>query len=432
MAKRGPFGVLDIGTDKTVCLIARMDGTQAKVMGVGHVKSRGLKAGAVIDMDACEQSILQAVGAAEAQAGETLRSVIVSLSGGNPFSRTSVHDIDIGGREVTDADTRRVVQESRRRLGAAPGGHGLGPATGVMGDPASRSTERYVIHTIPVAFTVDGSRGIRDPREMVAQRLGVHVHVVTASSSALRNLSACIARCHLDIQDVVASPYAAGLAALDPDQRNLGHVLVDMGGGTTTIAVFSQGQPIHIDCVPIGGNHVTSDIARGLSTSLAHAERIKTLYGAALAADADERELIDVPVIGEDHTVQPNHVPKSILTGIIQPRLEETFELVRAKLEQSNFDHQTWNNVVLTGGAAQLHSVRDLARHILDRNVRIGRPQGLAALPKDLSGPAFATVAGLIDFAQLPSAELLRLGRAKPDAKRSLIGRFGLWFRENF
>ncbi len=413
-------------------MIAKLEGDHARVLGVGHVKSRGLKAGAVIDLDACEQSILQAVGAAEAQAGETLRSVVLSLSGGHPFSRTSVHEIEIGGREVTDADTRRVVQEGRRRLGAAPSATGLGPTTGMMGDATRGQTERYVIHTVPVAFKVDGSMDIPDPRGMVGNTLAVRVHVVTASSTVLKNLSNCIARCHLDIQDVVVSPYAAGLACLDPDQRHLGHVLIDMGAGTTTIGVFKQGQPVFVDCLPIGGAHVTSDIARGLATSLAHAERLKTLHGSALAADADAREMIEVPVTSDDQTVQSNAVPKAILTGIIQPRLEETFELVRSRLEASGFDHQTWNHVVLTGGGAQLHSVRDLAAHILDRTVRIGRPHGQAKLPKDLSGPAFATVAGLVDFALLPTADLLRLGRAKPDAKPGVFGRLGLWLKENF
>jgi cell division protein FtsA len=216
------------------------------------------------------------------------------------------------------------------------------------------------------------------------------------------------------------------------DERDLGVTLIDMGGGTTTIAVFYDGQVVYTDSVPIGGQHVTSDIARGLSTPLAHAERMKTLYGSALASGSDEREMIDVPLVGEEDQHHANPVPKSILTGVIQPRVEETFELVRSRLEASGFDNLAGRRVVLTGGASQLSGVRDLAQLILDKQVRMGRPMRVHGLAEAVSGPAFATCAGLLVHALLPAGEPIRRRRSETAAASGFIGRLGLWLKENF
>ncbi|MFY7777958.1 MAG: cell division protein FtsA, partial [Elstera sp.] len=294
-------------------------------------------------------------------------------------------------------------------------------------------TDRTMLHTIPVGFTIDGSRGIRDPRGMYGQRLGVNMHVVSASTSALKTLAMVIARCHLELDGVVAAPYAAGMSVLVPDEREMGCTLIDLGGGVTTMAVFFDGKLVFTDSVPIGGGHVTTDIARGLSTPLAHAERMKTLYGAALVASADEREIIEVPLVGEDDRLTAHHIPKSILTGIIQPRLEETFELVRSRLEASGLDKIAGRRAVLSGGASQLSGVRDLAAHILDKQVRVGKPQGFHGLPVDFAGPAYATCTGLIAHALQPTSEPAKGGRKTSAAPPTgMIGRLGLWLKENF
>ncbi len=415
--RTGLIAALDVGTAKTCCLIARVESDGPRVVGVGYHASRGLRAGAVTDMEACEKSILQAVHQAEQMAGETIRSVIVNLSGGQPFSRTASFDIAIGGREIGDADLRKVLDHAFHKLGGSRGG-----------EPADRT----VLHTEPVGYTVDGSTGIRDPRGMVGQRLGVNLHVVTAALAAERNLRACIARCHLDVDELVISPYAAGLSALVDDERDLGVTLVDMGAGTTTIAVFNRGHAVFTDCVPLGGQHITSDIARGLSTPLAHAERMKTLYGSAVAADIDERDMIDVPLVGEEDQVQANHVPRSILIGIIQPRAEETFELVRSRLEAAGFDQAAGRRVVLTGGAAQLAGARELAAHILDKQVRVGRPLRVGGLTDSTCGPAFACAAGLLVHALLPAPEPILRARPAAEMPATFVGRLGLWLKENF
>jgi cell division protein FtsA len=203
-----------------------------------------------------------------------------------------------------------------------------------------------------------------------------------------------------------------------------------MGGGTTTIGVFFDGNLVFADGVPVGGTHVTNDIARGLSTPIAHAERMKTLYGSAIASANDEREMITVPLVGEEEDGHANHVPKSLLVGIIAPRLEETFELVRERLEASGFDKIAGRRVVLTGGASQLPGTRELAGLILDKQVRIGRPSRIEGLAEATQGPAFSTTAGLIHFALSERAETPRRGRALTEEPNGFIGRIGNWVRE--
>ena len=353
--RKGLIAALDIGSSKICCLIAKVEESgRAAVVGIGHQLSRGVKSGAIIDMDEAEMAVLTAVHAAEKMSAETIDEVVVNLSGGYPASQTVGVEVAIAGHEVGDSDLRRVLEHGR--------GIDVGP-------------DRQVIHSIPVGYTIDGNRGIRDPRGMYGDRLGVSMHIVTAAAGAARNIATCVNRCHLEVSALVVSPYASGLATLVEDEKDLGVTVIDMGGGTTSIAVFFDGQVVFTDSVAIGGNHVTSDIARGLSTPLAHAERMKTLYGSALTSPSDERELINVPQIGEDGSGTSNQVAKSILVGIIQPRLEETFELVRARLEASGFDKLAGRRVVLTGGAAQLTGARELAQLVLDKQVRMGRPR---------------------------------------------------------
>jgi cell division protein FtsA len=406
------IAVLDVGTTKVCCFIARQgEDAKPRVVGIGHQLSRGLRGGAIVDMEQAEASILAAVHAAEQMAGETLRDVTVNVAGGHPASQTIGVEVAIAGHEVGDGDLRKVIDQGRLYDAAA---------------------DRRLIHSIPVGYTIDGSRGIRDPRGMYGERLGVDMHVVTAASGPVRNLTTCIARCHLDIAALVVSPYAAGLASLVDDEMDLGVCVVDMGGGTTTLAVFFDGNVVYTDSIPAGGQHVTSDIARGLSTPLAHAERMKTLYGNCVPSPADEREMITVPQVGEEDRAQANTIPKTILVGIIQPRLEETFELVRSRLELSGFDKIAGRRIVLTGGASQLAGVRELAQLVLDKQVRMGRPIRLAGLAEATGGPAFAVGAGLIAYARRTSADEARPARSHTDSGNGLFGRLGSWFKENF
>jgi cell division protein FtsA len=412
MAPRGGLiAGLDVGTTKICCFIARAaDEARPQIIGIGHQISHGVKGGTIIDMEAAEHAILATVHAAEQMAGETIREVLVNVSGGYPASQTFGVEVAIAGHEVGDGDLRRALD------------HG-----GSLDD-----VERRLIHSIPVGYTIDGNRGIRDPRGMYGERLGVDMHLITAASGPLRNLQTCIERCHLDTQALVVSPYAAGLAALVEDEMDLGVTLIDMGGGTTTIAVFFDGNVVYTDSLPIGGAHVTNDIARGLSTPLVHAERMKTLYGNCIPSPADEREIINVPQVGEDDPAHSTTVPKSILVGIIQPRLEETFELVRERLAASGFDKVAGRRVVLTGGACQLSGARELAALVLDKQVRMGRPIRTGGLAEATGGPAFATAAGLLAYAAAGQIEAPRPTRSTREEPNGLFGRIGHWLRENF
>ena len=397
---------IDIGTTKICCFIARVE-AEPRILGIGHQIARGVRGGAIIDLDAAGASIRGAVHAAEEMAGEQIERAVVNLSGGYAASRIVKTEIAIGRREITDADMRQVLER----------GYAMRDAP-----------DRQVIHSIPVGFSIDDSRGILDPRGMVGERLGVNMHIVTTAIASVRNHTAALGRSHLEAEAVVVSPYAAGLACLVEDEKDLGVTIVDMGGGTTTIGVFFGGNLIFADAVPVGGMHVTNDVARGLSTPLAHAERLKALFGSAISSTLDEREMIAVPQIGEEDERHVNHVPKSLLVRIIAPRLEETFELVRNRLDASGSAPLAGRRVVLTGGACQLHGARELAALILDKQVRIGRPMRVRGLAEATHGPAFSTAAGLLHFAVSERAESPRPTRI---ARSGIFARVGQWMREN-
>ena len=378
--RTGPFGVLDIGTTKIACLIGRTESDgRLRVLGFGWHRGRGVRAGGITDLDEAERAIRACVGQAEDMADTRLRAVTVNLSCGQPESRLFNVQWPVGGRAVDDHDVRRVVLEGRAR---------------------AQSEGRETIHGLPLAFSVDDTQGIADPRGLHCSTLTARLHVIDAAHTALRSLGACMARCDLDIAELVSAPMAAGLATLVDDERELGATVIDMGGGTTGMAVFAEGQLLHTSQLPMGGVHVTNDLARVLSTPVAHAERLKTLYGNVHSSPDDEREMLPVPLVGEeDHQIAK--VPRTMVVNIIRPRIEETFELVRDKLEESGLVRAAGSRVVLTGGACQLAGVRELAAHILgkDKQVRLGRPAVLRGLPDSASGPAFATAAGLLGWA---------------------------------
>lgn len=377
--RAGPFGVLDIGTTKIVCLIGRADGDgKLRVLGFGWHKGKGVRGGGIVDIEEAERAIRAAVGQAEDMADTRLRGATVNLGCGQPESRLFHVQWPMGiGRAVAPADIKRVVNEGRAR--AAVEG-------------------RETIHALPLSFSIDGMAGIADPRGLHCTMLTARLHIVDASVAALRSLGACIGRCDLEILELVSAPMAAGLATLVADERELGATVIDMGGGTTGMAVFAEGQLLHTAQLPLGGVHVTNDLARLLSTPVAHAERLKTLYGNAHASPDDEREMLPVPMVGEEEH-QIAKVPRSMVVNIIRPRLEETFELVRDRLSSTGLARIAGSRVVLTGGACQLSGAREMAHRILGRQVRIGRPHSLRGLPDVASGPAFATAAGLLAWA---------------------------------
>jgi len=406
------IAAIDIGTNKVACLIAQLgeDG-EFHVAGFGHHRSRGMRSGQVTNLDEAEASVRAAVDAAEQMANSRIDKAFINVSCGAPQSTRVDVELAVAGHQIRDTDVRRVLDNGSAQYDAA---------------------DRELIHCIPTGYSIDGGNGILDPRGMYGGKLGVNIHLVTAAIGPARNLATVIDRCDLDIEDRVVSPYASGLACLVDDEKELGATVIDMGGGTTSIAVFVENQVVYVDTLAIGGNHVTADIAKGLSTPVIKAERLKTMHGSVVQSPADARELLKVPLVGEEDEDTTNEVPKSLLIQIIQARVEETLELVRSHLEASGFSKSIGRHVVITGGASQLPGVHDLAELVLDKQVRLGRPRLIRGLPDSMSGPAFATSVGLLRYG-------LREHVTKPDHaameaaknKRS-FGRLGKWLRENF
>ncbi|MEQ8347607.1 MAG: cell division protein FtsA [Sneathiellaceae bacterium] len=412
--RSGLIVALDVGTTKVSCFVARNLHGQPRIVGIGHQAARGMRAGAVIDMDAVEGAVRAAVDSAERMSGEKAREVLISLSAGQPVSQMVNLDVSIAGHAVTDGDVRRVLARAR--------------ALEVEAD-------RHIVHAIPTSFDIDGCRGIRDPRGMYGERLGVTMNLITASTGPMRNLANCVARAHLDLEAVVVSPYAAGLACLEDDQMELGVAVIDMGGGTTKIGVFYDGGLVFADAVPVGGAHVTTDIARGLTTTLDTAERLKVVHGSALSTHIDEQQQIEIRQVGDHDRHSVTQIPRSYLTGIIRPRVEETLELVRDRLEHSGFSRLAGRQVVLTGGASQLGGMRELASRILDKQVLIGRPIRVSGLAEATGGPGFSTCAGLLSYALREHARLddpTESELPEPIPSTGRIARMGKWLMANF
>ncbi len=385
------FAALDVGSTKISCFIGIKETGKSgaplpvRVIGIGHHICHGLKNGSVVDMELAEQSIRAAVEAAERMADVTVRDVVVNLSMSCIGSHTSSSVINIDGREVEEADVSRVL---RQGLMALDGG------------------EHQIVHAVPTGYRIDANRNIAHPEGMYGKELGVDVNLVTAAPGPLRNLRVCVERCHLDVTRFVASPFASGLACLVEDELDLGVTVVDMGGGTTSVAVFARGMLQFTGVVPFGGNAVTNDIALGLSTSMDNAERMKALYGSAFGGPNDDRDMIRVPQVGEDDDAEGMSVPRSTLTQIIRPRLEETFEHVRDLIAANPKAQIAGRRAVLTGGASQMNGVKELGARILDKQVRLGRPTKLTGLADATRGPAFSTAAGLLTFATDPPVDV--------------------------
>jgi cell division protein FtsA len=421
--KAAVVAALDVGTSKVVCLIARLEpqGPQdvlrrrshgVRLLAFAHTAASGMKAGSVVDLVEAEEMVRQAIDIAESTAGVQLESVVVSMSGGRLGSERFIATIDLGGA-VTESDIGRVLAAASRH---------------------SVRDGRAVLHSLPIGYAVDAAAGIREPRGMLGHRLGVDMHMVTADVATVRNLMLTIERSHLSVEAMVASPYVAGLAVLADDEADLGAATVDMGAGTTSLAVFSGGKFVHADNFALGGHHVTMDLARGLNTRVADAERIKAIYGSVLAGGSDERDMITVPPVDDDEREPPQFVSRASLVRIIKPRVEEILEMVRDRLAASPFAAEPRGRVVLTGGASQLTGLADLAARILGRPVRIGRPLGLAGLPEAAKGPAFAVAAGLLVYPQAAHLEHFEPRRTRQlmTGTGGYMARVGRWLRESF
>jgi cell division protein FtsA len=417
------ISVLDVGTSKVCCMIARAepapkliaetgDRLQLRVVGFGHQRSEGIKSGTVVDMDAAERAIRAAVDQAERCAGMTIDDVILSVSCGRLRSDNFSATVAIAGDEVRDADIDRVASGGR--------------------DYAGRDG-RTVLHCISTGYRLDGDTVISDPRGMIADQLSLDIHAVTADEQPLKNLILCVERCHLSVTGLVAAPFASGLAAVVDDEAKLGVTCIDLGAGTTSVAVFSDGNFVFSDAFAVGGNHVTIDLARALSTPLEAAERIKTLHGSAFAATSDEREMVEFPIVGENEAPQTSKVTKAQIAQLIQPRIEEILQLARDRLEASGFSELAGSQVVLTGGWSQLTGLPEYAARVLSKAVRLGRSRQFPGLPERGVGPAFSAAVGLLVFSQRERGEIMPRTRAQYlGTGTGYLSRVSQWIRESF
>lgn len=413
---RGPkthVAALDIGANKVSCVIAKLgEGSDnapgVQILGLGQQISRGLRQGAIVDMESLEDSILNAVHAAEQHADATIEEVLVSIPASTLHSHIISVDMAIPNYGIDDVMIRRL-----------------------MSIEASVPADQHLIHALPMSYSVDDTKGIRDPRGLCGEKLGVTLHVITASKTFVRNLIRCIGQCHLDVAGIVAAPYASGLATLVDDELELGATVIDMGGGGTSIASFVEGNLVHLAHIPLGGSHITNDIARGLSTPIAQAERLKTLYGSVLLASVDDRENILVPLLGEDKSTHINQVPKSFLTQIIRARVEEIFTYLTRSLGEKGASTVLAQRLVLTGGGSQLAGLREFVGNIFSKSVRLGLPQGLKGHQDLIQNPGLATCIGVVHYASQSLAsgkDVVNL--AIPSG--NVFQRMVQWIRENF
>ncbi|MBL4801826.1 MAG: cell division protein FtsA [Emcibacter sp.] len=419
------IAALDIGTSKICCFIARVsdqaDGERRpRVVGIGHQISKGMKAGTVVDMEETETSIRAAVDAAERMAGGSpIHDVYVNISAGQPTSRIFSVEVDVAGHEISQLDIDRVL---------------------VAGQETLKDEQRFIIHSRPISFSLDGVAGATRPLGMFGEKLGVEIHLSSVAISPLKNIQTCLNRCHLNLKGVVLSPYASALAALVPDERELGSICIDMGGGLTSISAFRDNELVFGDIIAVGGNHVTRDIAQGLSVSEAKAERLKILYGNCLSDRVTVRDQIDIVQCGEDGQDHAITIPRTMLTSIVSPRIEEILELVRDRIIETGLADIVGRRLVITGGASQISGLEELARRIFsvevspelrgDFHVRLGRPVSVDGLADATAGPGFSTCAGLLNYAAIMPDEVhaLSMERAKP----GLFSRIGVWMKENF
>jgi cell division protein FtsA len=403
---------LDIGTTKIGCIIAELDTERnVKIVGVGTSRSEGLRRGVVVNLEKTVVSIGRAIEEAELMAGVEVRNVYAGIAGDHIRSINShgVIAVSRGGVEITRADIGRVVDAAKA---------------------VAIPMDREILHILPQEFTVDDQRGIKDPTGMAGIRLEVDVHIVTGAVSSAQNLVKAIQQAGYQVRDLVLEPLASSHGVLTDDERELGVALLDIGGGTTDIALFHEGSIRHTAVIGLGGNSVTNDIAIGLRTPARDAERIKERYGAAVASTVDPDEEIVVPhMAGQGE----RRVSRELLASIIQPRMEEILSLARADIKKTGWHDKVPSGFVLTGGAAALPGTVELAEQILAMPVRIGRPRGVTGLVDSVDEPRFATGVGLVIYGRDAGREENRFTGGDDDALWTrVLERMKEWLHDFF
>ncbi len=371
---------LDIGSWKVSALIAeRTEGGDLQVLGTGQRESRGVRRGYVADMAATELAVREAVEQAERMAGTNIEDVWVSFSAGGLVSDIASVEVELGGHRIEQEDIDELLAAGRQSL-----------------DPDGR----MILHAQPTLYTLDGLQGVKKPLGLHADTLGVDIHVVCADGSPVRNLDLCVRSAHLEVKSIIASPVATGLSCLSDEERELGVALVEMGAGVTNVSLFAGGMLVGLTSIPIGASDITDDIASAFGTRREQAERMKCFFGSATASPRDNHDMIDVaPLSAEDEGGEVTRITRAQLISVIRQRLEHLVSEIGKALKDLGFTGPVGRQVVLTGGGAELKGMADYVQGALGRAVRIGRPRGMLGLPDAHSGPGFATLAGLVNYA---------------------------------
>ena len=411
MAKRSDRNLLvglDIGTSKVVAIVGEIKTDGAlEIIGIGSHPSRGLKKGVVVNIESTVQSIQRAVEEAELMAGCEIHSVYAGIAGSHVRSLNSHGIVAIKDKEVGPGDVERVIDAAK-----------------AVAIPA----DQKILHVLPQEYIIDAQEGIRDPVGMSGVRLEAKVHIITGADSAAQNIVKCVQRCGLEVDDIVLEQLASSYAVLTEDEKDLGVCMVDIGGGTTDIAVFGGGAIRHTAVIPIAGDQVTNDIAVSMRTPTQYAEEIKIRYACALSQLANPDETIEVPSVGDR---PPRRLARQTLAEIVEPRYEELFALIADELRRSGFEESVATGIVLTGGTAKMEGAIELAEEVFHMPVRLGVPQHVTGLADVVSNPIHATGVGLLLYAMQQSE------RDRPPASlgggvKSIFERMKAWFQGNF
>ncbi|OLB25406.1 MAG: cell division protein FtsA [Nitrospirae bacterium 13_2_20CM_2_63_8] len=401
---------LDIGTTKTRAIVAeaREDG-KAHVIGVGTSLSRGLRKGVVVNIESTVESIRRAVDEAEMKSGTQINSVYVGIAGSHIKGLNSEAAVVVKSGEVVRSDITRSIKAARAAAIVTP--------------------DHRVLHVLPRGFILDQQDGIRDPLAMSGAHLKVNVHIITGAVTAIQNLVKSVERAELDVIGIILQPLASSEAVLTDDERELGVAMVDLGGGTTDLAIFAEGGVMHTAVIPVGGTHFTNDIAIGLKTPMPDAERIKTQFGCAMASLVKDDELIDVPSMGG----RPSRsLSRRVLADVIEPRAEEVFDLVAREIKRAGYEGIVAGGVVITGGTSLMEGMPDMAERVLDLPARRGYPWGVGGIREQVDNPMYATGVGLILHALHHQDDLALNGRRGRRGLWRTVDNMKGWFREFF
>ncbi len=406
MPKNNYIVGLDIGTKKTAAIIAEItEDKKIEIIGIGTTDSRGLRKGVVVNLEGTVSAIKKAQEEAELMAGVEIDSAFVGISGAHIKSFNSRGVVAVSGKnkEITPEDIERVIDQSKA---------------------VSIPPDREIIHIIPQEFVVDEQDGIKDPLGMSGIKLEVNVHIVTSATTSVQNLRTCIERAGIEIERIVLNQIAASSSTLTHDEMELGVGMIDMGGGTTEVAIFERGSLWYTSIIPIGGDNFTNDVAVGLRTPIPEAERIKKKFGCVSSPPMDEEDTIEVPSVGRGK--KPRILSRQLLADIIQPRAEEIFRLVDNDIKRMGYEKSLNSGIVLTGGTALLEGLEEVAEEIFDLPVRRGDPSGIGGLAERVNTPDYAASVGLILFGY----DQWKEKTLSKDRKRSLWVKFKEWLKE--